>query len=492
MVERSQSTELGRLDGLAQANLVRSGEVSARELVQSAIDRIEAGNARINAVVHRRFEEALNDSEQSVRNSQAPFAGVPFLLKDEGCQAGVVQTHGNIALKALNYTSATDEALGRRFRSSGLITVGVSNIPEFGQLGDTQPLAYGPTRNPWCTDRSASGSSGGAAAAVAAGFVPIAHGSDGAGSIRQPAAWCGVFGMKPSRGLMPRPEPALGDIWSTASVITRTVRDTAAALDAVSGALVGDLYGLPPRTETLTSSLAAPRGALRVGIVVEGPGDMAVHPDCVRGVEQVAAVLRDAGHQVEYAHPAALFEPIPAWVDQSRRDDNTRQAIGGLQQLLGRAVTEDDVEPLTWAWFMASAPVSADELRASVGWHLARSARVLQWWEHGWDLLVTPVVNELPDRLDDLAAQSPEDVSGTERRHATFLEPFNASGQPAAAFPALWNDDGLPVGVQIVAARGQDALILSVAAQLEEAIEWPSRTTPEPGERGPRNASTVQ
>lgn len=474
--EVSLVEELGRLDGVAQAGLVRRREVSAREMVEAAIDRIEAGNPAINAVVHRRFEQALDEADRVAPESGAPFAGVPFLLKDGGCeQAGVAQTQGNVALKEIHRTPEADSPLGRRFRDSGLLTVGVTNMPEFGQLGDTQPLAFGPTRNPWCPDRSASGSSGGAGAAVAAGLVPIAQGGDSAGSIRQPAAWCGVFALKTSRGRVPRAIGTIDDIWSSRLVITRTVRDTAAVLDAVNGSLPGDPYGLGRLDVPSVDAMRSPRRGLRIGVLAEGPAGLAVGAECAHAVQEVVRHLEDAGHHVEASFPSAMLESIPEWVDRIVHDDIFAGVVQRLENIVGRTVREDDVEPYTWYRFSNSRPVSATDLRAALGWHLRRSARLQEWWESGFDLLITPVSNELPDRLCDLASESPEQMARTERRHAAFLEPFNASGQPAISVPVRWTDDGIPVGVQIAAAKGQDQLLLQVAAQLEEAIDWPAK-----------------
>ena len=471
-----EPNEYVKYDAVGLAELVRTRQVTPRELVQAAVESIEAGNGAINAVVYTRFEQALEEADHLASTSNAPLAGVPFLLKDGGSgQAGVPQTKGNIALKQVQHAPKEDTVLGRRFREAGLITLGVTNVPEFSQLGDTQPLAYGRTRNPWCMDRSASGSSGGAAAAVAAGFVPVAQGGDGAGSIRQPAGWCGVGGLKTSRGRVPRAVGPIDDIWGSELVLSRTVRDTAVVLDAVNGALPGDLYALPRPTRSSLDSLTPPKKSLRIGLMIEGPGGLTIDPECVRAVEETGALLQHAGHRVELTQPSAMLELIPDWVNRLRYHDIVRTHVEYLAGVLGRPVTKDDVEPTTWEWFVDSEPVSVGNLRASLEWHLKRSARLVEWWSQGFDLLVTPVVNQLPDLLEDLANQTPEQVAATERRHATFLEPFNASGQPAISLPIRRTDEGIPVGVQIAAARGEDQLLLKVAAQLEMAVGWSAR-----------------
>ncbi|MER9020066.1 amidase [Mesorhizobium sp. M0195] len=474
--ENKFSSELAKLDGVAQAELVRKGELSARELVQAAIDRIEAGDGVVNAVVHRRFEQALEEAKGFKPSSTAPFAGVPFLLKDSGLvQAGVPQTQGNVALKRINYGPKKDSPLGSRFKEAGFVTLGVTNMPEFGQLCDTQPLAFGPTRNPWCLDRSVGGSSGGAAAAVAAGFVPIAHASDGGGSIRQPAAWCGVFGLKPSRGRMPKLVGSIDDVFSSPFVISRSVRDSAVVLDAVNGALPGDLFSLPRPNAPHFADLAAPRRALRIGLLAQAPGGLKVDPECVRAVEETGKLLEAAGHHVEFTHPQAILEAKPEWVDRIRFGECFVAAISNLEKLLGRPVEESDVEPRTWAEYHNNRGISSQDMRSAWDWHIARSARMLQWWDQGFDLLVTPVVNELQYRLKDVVESSFEQQSAIDLQESVFLEPFNASGQPAMVFPVRWTNEHLPVAVQVAAARGEDRLLLQIAAQMEEAIGWPAR-----------------
>ncbi|MDK1389662.1 amidase [Sinorhizobium sp. 7-81] len=475
--EKNTAIELARLDGVAQAELVRKGELSARELVQAAIHRIEAGNGVVNAVVHRRFEQALEEADFVRPGSTAPLAGVPFLLKDTtgAAQAGVPHTLGNIALKRINYTAEADSALGARFKEAGLVTLGVTSMPEFGQLCDTQSLAFGPTRNPWSLDHSVGGSSGGSAAAVAAGFVPVAHAGDGGGSIRQPAAWCGVFGLKPSRGRMPKLVGSIDDIYSVPFVISRTVRDSAVVLDAVNGSLPGDPFSLPRPSAPYFADLGAPARVLRIGLLTDAPGGLKVDPECVRAVEDVGKLLQAAGHNVELTHPSAILETKPGWVDRVRFGDCFPAAIAHLAKVLGRPVEEKDVEPRTWAEYQKNLGLSSQDLRESWNWHLARSARMLQWWEQGFDLLVTPVVHQLQYRLKEVAESSFEQQSAIDLSESVFLEPFNASGQPAMVFPVRWTEEQLPVGVQVAAARGEDRLLLQVATQMEQAIGWPSR-----------------
>ena len=401
------ATELGRLDACAQADLVRDRHVTRRELVEAAIIRIQGGNAALNAVVHDRFDAAVEDIQGGTYDEHAPFAGVPFLLKNiRATQAGVPQTRGNIVLKQMCHTPTVDTPLGKRFRESGLVTIGVSNTPEFGYSGDTQPRAYGPTRNPWSHAYSPSGSSGGAAAAVAAGFVPVAHATDSGGSIRQPAAWCGVFGLKPSRGLMPRAIEDSDDLWGAELVVSRSVRDTAALLDAVAGALPGDPARLTKGSGTYKSQLEMLR-PLRIGLCLEGPDSAALDPQCAQAVLEAGRVLEEAGHFVANAYPRALLENVPDSVTQTLYHDGFIKVVEELAAIIGRPVTPEDVEPYTWWWYEASRPVSAAALRAARDWHLGRANRLLRWWEEGFDILVAPVTGKLTDRLDTLRCPDP-------------------------------------------------------------------------------------
>lgn len=466
------------LDAVAQAELVRRGEVTPSELVDAAIARIEALNPQLNAVIHRCFDEGRAQARQATGSPKPDerLYGVPFLLKDSASgQAGMPMTQGNVALKRINRRLVEDTPLGRRFRDSGLQTVGVTNVPEFGQLGDTQPLAFGATRNPWDRERSASGSSGGAAAAVAAGMVPIAQGGDGAGSIRGPAAWCGLVGLKVSRGRVPRPElDKIDDIFSTELVLSRTVRDTAAVLDAVAGAQPGELCALPSPSSRYYTGLGTPTPRLRIGVLTDALPGLPMHPECLKAVESAGGLLEQAGHRVEASCPEAFFDELPSEIDRIRQSVLFGGAIRGLEKNLGRKVTEEDVEPYTWARFQESAPVSADELRTCLGWHLRRSARMLEWWAGGFDVLVTAPLNEPAPTLSSLV-EPPRQMAITERRHARFLEPFNASGQPAISVPLHMTPEGLPVGVQLVGDRGREDLLLGIAAELEQATGWPER-----------------
>jgi amidase len=290
------------------AALVRSGEVSPLELVDAAIERIERINPEINAVIHPRFEAARAAAAEP--SGDGPFAGVPFLVKDLGCTiAGEPHTRGCQGLVDRDARGTIDSALYERFTEAGLITLGRTNTPEFGSTITTEPVAFGPSRNPWNLDYSTGGSSGGSAAAVAAGLVPMAHASDGGGSIRVPSSECGLVGLKPSRGRISR-APDGGEAWAggtTDGVVTRSVRDSAAALDVMAGYEPGDPYTAPPPLRPFADEVGAAVESLKVGFVSNVEGST-VHPDCVTAVASATALLESLGHSVDEAHPASLSD----------------------------------------------------------------------------------------------------------------------------------------------------------------------------------------
>ncbi|HEY5023335.1 MAG TPA: amidase, partial [Acidimicrobiales bacterium] len=296
------------LDATALAALVRDGTASPAELVEDAIDRIEKLNPELNAVIRPRYAEARREAAGVLPDG--PFRGVPIVLKDLICYTAGDEVHeGMGVLKAARYVAERDQELALRLRAAGFVVVGRTNTPELGILPTTEPLAYGPTRNPWDTSRSTGGSSGGSAAAVASGMVPVGHANDGGGSIRIPASECGLVGLKPSRGRVPL-GPEWGDIMGglvCELVVSRTVRDTATVLDAVAGPEPGDPYAAPTPLRPYEAELAAAPGRLRIGMQSAAfGGTVATHPDCVAATEAAASLLESVGHDVEPTHVDAL------------------------------------------------------------------------------------------------------------------------------------------------------------------------------------------
>lgn len=460
------------MDATEQAHLVRSGQVSAAELLEAAITRVEELNPSVNAVVLEWFEHAR--AVAAAGPPPGPFRGVPFLLKDfMAAYAGRHASNGNRRLKELALPAPADSAMVGRLRAAGLVVMGRTNTPEFAGLPTTEPTAWGATRNPWNYGYSTGGSSGGAAAAVAAGMVPMAHASDGSGSIRIPASCCGVVGLKPSRGRISA--GPYGDEAGPAVelCVSRSVRDTAALLDAVHGPGVGDLVVAPRPHRRYADELEADPAPLRIGLLDRTPGGEPVHPDCLAAVRSAAALLEDLGHRVEAAYPATLAE-VPVADTSEIGVVATSPMLNSLRQLaeaLGRELRPDDVEPVTWARYRRGQRLGAAEYLAAVAATARYRRSVQQWWDEGHDLLLTPTTAEPPAPIGAFGG----DVAAAERmtaRYIAFTRPFNITGQPAISLPLSWTPAGMPVGVQLAAAYGREDLLIAVAAQLERARPW--------------------
>ncbi|MEL6981874.1 MAG: amidase family protein, partial [Actinomycetota bacterium] len=336
----SDPTELHHLDATGQAQAVANGQVSARELVDHALDRIERLNPDLNAVIWSDPEAARAAADAPLPSG--PFAGVPFLIKDIGAtQAGLPTWLGNQALKAAGLRRSTDTELGARMRGAGLITVGKTNLPEVGSVPTTQPLSCGPTANPWDRTRSPAGSSGGSAAAVASGMVAMAHANDGGGSTRLPAAWCGLVGLKTTRGLVPNPENTSRLV--SELVVTKTVRDTARFLDAVAGPVDADLFAHRPPSATYASILERTEEPKRIAVITDG-GPWAVDPACVAAVEATAQLLEQLGHHVEPVGSDTLLGP-ESLVNGRLWQAGIARRIEALGEAIGRPRPQDEVEP---------------------------------------------------------------------------------------------------------------------------------------------------
>lgn len=476
--------DFANLDAVAQAALVRSGEASAVELVDAAIARIERVNPRLNAVIIPLFDKA-RALAKSGAIPDGPLRGVPFLLKDLICATGGAPLHdGMRLLKQTGNVAPHDTYLAARFKAAGLIILGKTNTPELGLNCTTEPDAYGPTRNPWDPTRSTGGSSGGSAASVAAGLVPIAHANDGGGSIRIPASECGIVGLKPSRGRVSL-GPDFGDAWhglAIEGVVSRSVRDTAVALDAISGYVAGDPYWSPPRLRPFAHEVGAAPGQLRIGMMNRTPtGGAPLHRDCRAAVEDVARLLESLGHRVEQSHPAALDEPESSDHFVRVVSCHAVLTLEQIGQAVGRRLNKEDVELWTWRTVERGVNVSAAQYLASIHWIQLWTRRVARWWsEEGFDLLLTPTIAEPPPPLGILVGTPESPDAGWERLMALmqFTPPFNATGQPAISLPLNWNDEGLPIGTQLVAPMGGEDLLIRLAAQLEQARPWKDKRPP--------------
>lgn len=466
------------LDALELADRIRRGERSAEEVVAEAVARIEKLDPLFNAVIHRRFERALAEARDRPRG---PLAGVPILLKDASVsQAGEPWHEGLAAAKQAGYVARTTSFLVERLIGAGCIVLGRTNVPELCTYVTTEPLAYGATRNPWHRDYSAGGSSGGSGAAVAAGFVPIAHGSDGGGSVRAPASLCGVLGLKPTRGRLTA-GPEFGEHWaglSTDGFLAHSVRDLAAVFDAVAGPHPGDPIQTPLLAAT-QRDLDVPLPRLRIGVRTAGAcgGDPA-HPLVDAITRATARRLEAAGHVVEWSSPAALDEEegvarqgvvvaaclAAELVDWSRR--------------LGRRIEPDELEPRNRMTLEAARAIDAATFVEAREWLSAWGRRLVGWFDD-YDLLLTPVLTQPSIRIGELPVEpTPAELDAMRRRLGWLPGAWNVTGQPAVSVPAGRTPEGLPVGVQLVAAWGREDLLLRVARWLEQAQPWPTWAEP--------------
>jgi len=413
----------------------------------------------------------------STADRKAPFPGVPVVLKDSltTSQAGIPYFAGSRLLKAKPYVAKTDSPIGRRLRDAGFITVGVSKTPELCWYTTTQPTAFGPTRNPWNLKYSVGGSSGGSGAALASNMVPIASGTEDGGSIRIPASFCGVVGLKPTRGLVPNPEPHTYHLLHT-FIMSRTVRDTGALLDFVGGSDSRSLFGFGAGGSRANRNLNVMLPPLKVGIA-RTMGGVEAHAECQRAVDAAIPMLRDLGFQVsEGATPLISADDRETRILLSRV--YARRAFCSFEQLVGRKIKRDEVEPFVWDSARPDeAGPSAEEFLAAFERRRTWAAEAMSWWNEN-DLLLTPTVCEPPVTIESRANETLEQTHVTEARQMAFCAPFDETGQPSISLPLHWTADGLPVGVQLVADMGRDDLLLAVASRLETIMPWSHRQPP--------------
>ncbi len=462
------------LDATAQAELVRKKQVKPTELVEAAIARIERLNPQVNAVITPMFDLARRAASGPL--PEGPFTGVPFLLKDIlASYAGVRMTWGSAFLK--DYVPDHDSELVRRQKQAGLIILGKTNAPEFGILPTTEPHFFGPTRNPWNVEHSAGGSSGGTAAAVASGMVAMAHGNDGGGSIRIPASCCGLFGLKPTRARVPL-GPDFGDFWGGLVVdhaLTRSVRDSAALLDATCGPDVGDPYWAPPPARPYLQEVGADPGKLRIAFTTQSPTGSDVHPDCVAAVQDAAKLCADLGHHVEEKQAdiggqAAVGPFMTVWAACTGQDVDAATFVSG------RNPEPDELEPLTRALAeMGRQQTGPNYLMAVLV--LQRISRDLQRFFLDYDVALTPTLAEPPLPLGSLESLPDNPLYGFIRSgsYVPFTPIINVTGQPAMSVPLHWNAQGLPIGSHFVGRFGDEATLFRLAAQLEQARPWANR-----------------
>jgi amidase len=465
------------LDGIALAQLVAEKKASPIELVDDSLSRINRVNGDLNAVIHH-LDTSARERATAMTKTEAPESatlwGVPFLTKDLTCMtAGDPYHAGNIALRDANYHADHDSYLAIMFRDLGLVNLGRTNTPEFGGTITTEPVAYGASHNPWNLKHSTGGSSGGSAAAVAAGIVPIAHANDGGGSIRIPASECGLFGLKPSRGRVSF-GPLFGELWGGATmdgVVSRSVRDSARVLDGISRSWPGDPYSAPKPKISFEDSLAGNPQGLRIGICPQSDWG-AVHSECTQSVESAAKLLEGLGHKVEIAFPKDLFN------DQFFKHFRVVLAVANavtandLGNAIGRPLTKSNMEADTAALVSIGQSLSGMEYLNSIEWFHSYTRQMVSWWNE-YDVLITPVLTEPPPLIGEL--RHPRTGSQRIGELLHYTAQFNVTGQPAMSMPLHETHDGLPVGVQFIGPPHGEDLLLALATQIETASPWAHR-----------------
>lgn len=469
-------SEYPRYDAIGLAELVKRKEVSPEELLEEAIRRIETFNPAVNAVVHKAYDLARASLAQQRGEPRGALYGVPFLLKDilGDCQGMPSKLSSRMLRERL---MTQDCELVARFRKAGLIFVGKTNTPEFGILPTTECTYYGAARNPWNLDYSTGGSSGGAAAAVATGMVPAAHGNDGGGSIRIPASCCGLVGLKPTRARNSL-APDFGELLSgllDEHVLTRSVRDSAALLDATHGAVPGDPYRAPPVNGTFLGETQRDPGRLRIAFSRVDLYGRPLHQDCIAAVEKTARLLESLGHQVEEAQPNIEAESF----NQSFATlwfAGIAFAVELMAMQLGRRPQPGELEGLTRAVHQRGLGVSAVEYQLCE-LLLQQVGREMAQFHQRYDCWLTPTLATPPLRNGsiDVQEENLDKAYAPIADYSPFTAIHNASGQPAISLPLHWNEAGLPIGLMFSAAVGEEALLLRLAAQLEQANPWQDR-----------------
>src|SRR5712692_101431 len=466
--------EFDQYDGMGLAELVRRREVSPDEVLEAAITRVEARNPAVNAVVSRLYDEARAAIRAGL--PVGPFTGVPYLLKDLGAHySGAITSFGSRLFA--DYRADHDSELTARLKRAGLVICGKTNTPELGLAPSTEPRLFGATRNPWNPAYSAGGSSGGAAAAVAAGMLPMAHATDGGGSIRIPASCCGLFGLKPTRARNPM-GPDLGENWNGASIghaITRSVRDSAALLDATAGPEIGDPYWAPPPSRPFLAEVGADPGSLKIAVTTRAWNGQPTDSECAAAVAAAAKLCEQLGHHVTEARPE-WHEEARGAATQVIIAASVRAVIEERAERVGRAASAQDVEPRTWSMAQSARERSASDYARAIR-AIHRMGRALGNFFRSWDVLLTPTMCRPPHKLGVLSMANPDDDAFLQALLGTiaFTSPFNNSGHPAMSVPLHYTEERLPVGVQFVARFGDEATLFRLAAQLERAQPWAAR-----------------
>lgn len=469
----TEKTNLLTRSALELAELVRSGQISSRELVEEALRKIEE-NKDLNAFTLVNAESALAAADAVKPGDNRPFAGVPIAIKELAHVAGERFTLSSDLTG--DYISPFDDHVVRRLRDAGFVLLGRTNAPEFGLVPTTEPRRFGPTRNPWNTDVTPGGSSGGAAAAVAAGILPVAHGSDGGGSIRIPAACCGLVGLKPGRGRISA-GPQLGDSFlATDGVLTRSVADTAALLDVLAGYEPGDATWAPPPSEPFAVTASRPPRRLRIAMTVSSALGEPIDPMCIQAVHDAAKLLTLLGHQVEEYTPEGLIAPDLFAAFNVVYAAYMSSSIAYAAEVSGSTAEVSAVERMSWGFYELNQSLTPAHYIGAVA-RLQQQTRTIASAFATYDVLLMPALGQRPLPLGtiDTSAENWQSEFYKAGLFTPFTATWNITGQPAISLPLYHGADGLPLGVQVVGPPLGEGLLLSLATELEAAQPWAGR-----------------
>lgn len=464
-----------RRDAMGLAALIRERQVSAAEVAEAAIARAQAVNPAINAIVEPLYDRARKAAAGPL---SGPFAGVPWAVKDLNHPIkGVRMTGGSRAFK--DFVSDHDGESVRRWTAAGLNILCTSTSPEFGLTTTTESVLHGQTRNPWNLSRTAGGSSGGSAALVAAGVMPAAHATDGGGSIRVPASCCGLVGLKVSRGRTP-----VGDGktegWNGLGVshaVTRSVRDSAALLDATHGPELGSRYVAPPPEGTFLEAVGRAPGTLRIALQRQAFSGATTEPDCLAAVEAAAQLCENLGHIVEEAQPDLDGAALGAAMGRIVMI-HSALAMDKRAATLDRPLTEDDMEAVTWTMVQIGQSITATELAEADSLFMTAAIQMAKF-QQTYDVILSPTLAQPPAPLGVVSLdRTLQEYGAAIGAFSPLTAIHNQTGQPAISLPLHWSADGLPIGVQFAGRIGEEALLLSLAAQLEQAQPWFDKLAP--------------
>jgi amidase/6-aminohexanoate-cyclic-dimer hydrolase len=468
-------SEYDKYDALGLAELIAKKEITPAELLDAVRQRVEEINPKINAFSQLFFDKAAEQIQAGM--GEGPFQGVPFALKDLGQYLdGTITSAGGRVWK--DQLADYDSTLVTRYKQAGLVIFGKTTSPELGLTTTTESVLYGQTRNPWDRERTSGGSSGGASAAVASRILPMAHASDGGGSIRIPASCCGLFGLKPTRGRAPM-GPKQFEGWNGLSAhhaVTISVRDSAALLDVSSGPELGAPYYAPPQQRPFLMEVGADPGELRIALIADSPSGTPVDSECRKAATEAAKLCEDLGHKVEEV-PWPMDPEIMRGAFLTIVNVSVAKALDEAATPLGRAVTDQDVEPVTWAMARQGRDVSSVAYSRAIT-TIHQIGFTMAKFQQTYDVILNPTLGKPPVQLG-LLSLSPTDMR-TFMKEITEFSPFtaiyNVTGQPSMSAPLHWTSDGLPVGVMFSARFGDEATLFRLASQLEKAKPWAGMT----------------